>query len=1107
MSDGFPSSQALLLSKGKPRGEVMKKRVFLPFFALVLFVVLGAVPALAVTVFGPEQYVRTSGNPDRFVATFDALPGEGSVFIVNGDDSGGCRVTSGQIFLNGQSVADPSDFKRKVGIWEVPVVLERHNSLTVELSSKPFTFLTIRVFQDHNFERYPAWDRPDPAITGLTLSPERADPGVPVTVTATVANLGTGAVHSPTLVLLVDGVELLRTPVSELAPGQERRYAAVWTAAGPGNHQVDAHFDGPPGEWDESAANNARTATARVSGETNPEPALEFGEIDLGALDLAPGASIDLPVTVRNPSFAPIQNLPVRFLIDGALLPPSVMCWWFPGPGFPIDVWPPDIGPWANACLDIPSGGEQTLVIPWEDIVPGEHVLTVQLLAPDTYPVDFKKSFSWHAIALDKGVLYTQPGLDKWASMGPRVITGDTPGDPVGRIDQIAFHPWNNKTLYVAAPRGGIWKTADGGSSWTPLGDKWPKMNMGAVATDPKAPDTVYAATGSAMFKGGDGFYKSNNGGQTWFKFASKSVAEGASRLIVTYAKTGEVLIYAASDRGILRYKSSDPLALSSSLSEWDLILPGLPNDLVVSPADPEVLFASLVAWEYSNKYDKDFLVHKGLYRTTSASTVTPSQWEPITSGLPPLSTPTDAAQKPGHLKLDFFRSDPKWLYAAIVQPLGNDIEFPAFLGIYRSGNGGTSWDWLWYEYSSNDFNAFIRVDPQVHHVYWGGVKLYSRATPVGGPLGPIRKVTGVHDDAKDLQFWPGPSGSYLATNDGGIWQCTKGEFSASDSCVDWNENLRTTMFYDIDPSPTDPNVMIGGTQDNMTILSQASGDWRVIQFDGDGFYSLIAPSKPQVMYAQYQSLDTTKRTENGGIKWVGASEGLPKDFPGDSANIKVNYQNADRLISGGDQVYMTGDGHNWSKAGPAGTSIKTPGASLEGWVSRVEFGQPGETDWIAGTQLGQVWFTNDSGGSWYLLFKHPKSSFVNSLAVIAPGAFYAVFSSNNDPQGRDVYLFERWPTVEVKWTATRITANLPTQSRRLQVVSGDGTESYVAFVGTDAGVWKGMEIADVWSWVPYNDGLPLAEITDLVVDPTSKELRAATYGRGAWRVNTGVVP
>ncbi len=1077
----------------------MKKRVSIAFFASVLLVVLGTVPALAVTVFGPEQYLRTTGGPDQFLRTFDALPGEGSLLIVNGDDSGGCRVTSGQILLNGQPIAEPADFKRKLSIWEASVVLDRHNYLEVELTGKPCTFLTIRVFQDHNFERYPAWDRPDPAITRLTVSPERADPGLSVTVTATVANLGTGVVHSPTLVFLVDGVELGRASVSELAPGQERRYAAVWTAAGAGSHRVEAHFDGPSGDWDESPSNNARTATARVSGETNPEPALEFGEIDFGALDLTPGQSRDLSVTVRNPSFATIQNLPVRLLIDGVPLPPTghIACF-FPFET-PVDVWPPDTGFLPNACLDLPPGAEQTLIIPWEDIVPGEHIIAIEV-------PEFEKAYAWHAIALAKGVLYPQPGLDQWASMGPRVITGDNPAAPVGRIDQVAFHPWNSGTMYVAAPRGGIWKTADSGASWTPLGDKWPRMNMGAVATDPKAPDTVYAATGSAMYKGGEGFFKSNDGGQTWFKFASKSVAEGASRLIVTYAKTGEVVTYAASDRGILRYKSSDPLALSSAPSEWELILPGLPNDLAVSPTDPDVVFASLVAWEHSDKLSKNLLVHKGLYRTTSGTTVTASQWELLSNGLPPFKTPTDAAQKPGHLKLDIFRADPKWIYAAIVQPLGYDVEFPPFLGVYRSGDGGTSWNWLWYEYSSNDFNAFIRVDPQIHHVYWGGVKLYSRSTPVGAFLGPVRKITGVHDDAKDLQFRSVGSGSYFATNDGGIWQCTKGEFNASDSCVDWNTNLRTTMFYDIDPSPVDPNVMIGGTQDNMTLLSEASGDWRVIQADGDGLFSLIAPSNPQVMYAQYQSLDSTKRTGDGGSHWEAASNGLPGEFPGESANIKVNYQNPNRLISGGDQVYMTGDGHNWSKAGPQAASIKTAGATLEGWISRVEFGQPGETDWIAGTSLGQVWFTYNSGSSWYLLFKHPKSSFVNSIAVIAPGAFYVVFSSD-DPLGRDVYLFERMPTVEVQWVATRITANLPTQNRRLQVVSGNGTQNYVAFVGTDAGVRKGTQVEGVWSWVPYNDGLPLADIRDLVVDPTSKELRAATYGRGAWRVITGAVP
>ncbi len=73
-------------------------------------------------------------------------------------------------------------------------------------------------------------------------------------------------------------------------------------------------------------------------------------------------------------------------------------------------------------------------------------------------------------------------------------------------------------------------------------------------------------------------------------------------------------------------------------------------------------------------------------------------------------------------------------------------------------------------------------------------------------------------------------------------------------------------------------------------------------------------------------------------------------------------------------------------------------------------------------------------------------------------------------------------------------------------VAVGDGHKANVAYVGTDRGVFRGEAPYEggIWSWKPYNDGLPLVEVRDLLVDPTSKELRAATWGRGAWTVITG---
>ena len=88
-------------------------------------------------------------------------------------------------------------------------------------------------------------------------------------------------------------------------------------------------------------------------------------------------------------------------------------------------------------------------------------------------------------------------------------------------------------------------------------------------------------------------------------------------------------------------------------------------------------------------------------------------------------------------------------------------------------------------------------------------------------------------------------------------------------------------------------------------------------------------------------------------------------------------------------------------------------------------------------------------------------------------------------------------------WTAENITDNFPPQRRPI-VIAGDGYNSSIAYIGTDKGVWRGVDTGGTWNWQPYNKGLPLVEVKDLLVDASSKELRAATFGRGVWATITG---
>ena len=89
-----------------------------------------------------------------------------------------------------------------------------------------------------------------------------------------------------------------------------------------------------------------------------------------------------------------------------------------------------------------------------------------------------------------------------------------------GRIADIAVHPERRATWYVAVGSGGLWKTINGGTTWSPVFDEYPSYSIGAVALDPSSPEVVWLGTGenvSGRHVGwGDGIYRSRDGGRSW---------------------------------------------------------------------------------------------------------------------------------------------------------------------------------------------------------------------------------------------------------------------------------------------------------------------------------------------------------------------------------------------------------------------------------------------------------------------------------------------------------------------------------------------------------------------------------------------------------------
>ena len=308
---------------------------------------------------------------------------------------------------------------------------------------------------------------------------------------------------------------------------------------------------------------------------------------------------------------------------------------------------------------------------------------------------------------------------------------------------------------------------------------------------------------------------------------------------------------------------------------------------------------------------------------------------------------------------------------------------------------------------------------------------------------------------------------------------------------------------------------MLGGTQDEGTILCKSPPKWDEARH-GDGYYSLIAPSDPTVMFSQHQRLhDTQRRVGTGG--WVGifAGTNVPNTVS-ENACIAVHPLDANILIAnGGDQVYATTTALStaqWSPQGPT---------QLAAWerITRVAF-QPGTHAWMAGSSGVALWYraAPTSSSTWEKIdVKRPEPAYVKDMAYAPTNPMVLYVAYQGGHHTRRVLRLEQKPPPVGGWNATWITANLPVE-RKILSICGDGHEDDVAYVGTDRGVWR-WDAASTGpgSWRPYNNGLPLVWVYDLLVPagrtdgvspgsvpPSQMELIAATHGRGVWSVMTG---
>ncbi len=911
-------------------------------------------------------------------------------------------------------------------------------------------------------EDVPGRSKPDIVLSDLEIEPARPAAGARVSFRAELGNPTPNPVGPAVIVrLIIDRVMVDELVVEDLGT-QQVALDLTWAAAAPGRHSATLLAYTLESLDEKDATNSQLNAWVRVAGASEPLPDLEVRGIDLEMG--GPGEVPSISFEISNAGYAPARGVPVVVAVDGRELARTTI-------------------PALAAGAAVPLSAE------WPGEAEGQHVVSVHVDPEDTVPLDNVQSVWSHAFTIPGPNYQVPAGFREncWEFIGPRPIDAGSTVDN-GRIDGIAVSKDSPLVIHVAAPTGGVWSTRDGGTTWTPRGDRLPAPDFHAIALDPRDDDVVYAASSAGIFRSPDG-------GVSWSELARSGwVGERVVDLFLRYERPGThpdiLTVYAGTSSGLWLWEG-DRASAETVETEWHHAWTGsgaVSDMLITAEAAPRLYIASF-------RREVRRIALSTLLADLRARR--PSTWDDVGGGL---TLTGDHA-----ILLGNSPAEPDLLYAA-VYPGGADCrKDTGSLALYRRKGAEASWTLIGRPTDDGricgiDYVAFLRVHPADSKIlFFGGVKGWRSLD--GGKTFDI--IPYVHDDYKDMVFHPTDPTISFISSDGGIFRCT----GNCQGCSSLNQDLETTQFFDIALSPTNASLVLGGTQDNGTLLYDGASSlaWKEIR-GGDGMHCAFDPADETHMYTQHQYADstavTTGKGPSGNWKWEAASSGLPlyNEWNGNPF-LAIHPADGKKLLIAAQKVYRTIDGgKGWTPLGPA---IDIERSSNEAVAQIAIDAVKGR--YYAGTDRGNVYAALESNPtSWSRIYDaQPWPRFSAGLRVDPgdPEVLYASFGAGSPWRVARIRHTGGWPGT---WTPEDLTGDLA-GNRSLEyrdIVRGlvKDPSRETLFVGTDRGVYQGRLRGTGWEWFPDNCCLPLTFVSDLEMHPSGDFLVAATFGRGAWK-------
>jgi photosystem II stability/assembly factor-like uncharacterized protein len=688
----------------------------------------------------------------------------------------------------------------------------------------------------------------------------------------------------------------------------------------------------------------------------------------------------------------------------------------------------------------------------------------------------------------------------RFRSIGPAITSG--------RVIAFAVDPRDRARYFIAVASGGVWKTVNAGTTWTPVFDNYGSFSIGAVALDPNDSSVVWVGTGERNSQRsvgyGDGVYKSEDGGRS-FRKVGLDKSEHIGRIAidprdskVVYVAAQGPLWAAGGDRGL--YKTTD------GGKTWKAVLAISENtgvtDVVLDPTNPDVVYAA--SWQRRRHFYT--LINGGPESAIHKSADGGATWTRLRSGLP--------AGELGRIGLAVSPADPNVVYATVEAAAQGS-------GIFRSSDKGATWERMSPTIAQGMYYGQIVADPKnVDRVYIPNVVF--QVSDDGGrtqrPLGERLK----HVDNHAIWIDPHNTNYYLVGCDGGVYE-------SHDRGANWHfkSNLPIAQFYDVALDNQSPFYFVyGGTQDNNSLggpartrstTGIANADWFQTN-GGDGFVSRVDPDDPNTIYAESQNgglVRFDKRTgERTSIAPIPGKAEESQRYNWDSPLI-ISPHNSKRLYFAGHKLFRSDNrGDDWRalsgdlsrgldrNALPVMGKIWGPDAvakhqstALYGNASALSESPRKEGLIYIGTDDGLIQITEDGGKTWRKMeqvLEIPKDSYVRRVLASQHdvNTVYAIFDNH---QNGDFKPYAA-KSVDAGKTWTSIAGNLPGRGS-LYAIAEDHVNPNLLFVGTEFGLF--FTVDGGAKWIQMKSGLPTIAVRDLAIHKGENDLVLATFGRG----------